>query len=97
MIDPAFVQTMARYNAWQNDNLYTAAASLTDEARRQNRGAFFNSIHATFCHLLWGDRMWLHRLIGSPTNRRSAAATRRSMSPIGRVQAQARRSATRRS
>ncbi len=66
MIDPAFVQTMARYNAWQNDNLYTAAASLTDEARRQNRGAFFNSIHATFCHLLWGDRMWLSRFAGMP-------------------------------
>ncbi|POR53403.1 DinB family protein [Bosea psychrotolerans] len=66
MIDPAFVQTMARYNAWQNDNLYTAAASLTDEARRQNRGAFFNSIHATFCHLLWGDRMWLSRFAGTP-------------------------------
>lgn len=66
MIDPAFVQTMARYNAWQNDNLYTAAASLTDEARRQNRGAFFNSIHATLCHLLWGDRMWLSRFAGTP-------------------------------
>ncbi|AMJ63160.1 DinB family protein [Bosea sp. PAMC 26642] len=66
MIDPAFVKTMARYNAWQNDNLYAAAASLSDEARRLERGAFFGSIHGTFCHLLWGDRMWLSRFTGTP-------------------------------
>lgn len=65
MITPAFAQTMARYNAWQNENLYGAAATLTDEARRQDRGAFFGSIHGTFCHLLWGDRMWLSRFAGT--------------------------------
>ena len=66
MIEPAFVRTMAHYNAWQNDNLYTAAGSLSDEARRLERGAFFGSIHGTFCHLLWGDRMWLSRFAGTP-------------------------------
>ncbi|WP_332692817.1 DinB family protein [Bosea sp. (in: a-proteobacteria)] len=66
MINPAYVSTMARYNAWQNDNLYGAAATLTDAARRQDRGAFFGSIHGTFCHLLWGDRMWLSRFAGTP-------------------------------
>jgi uncharacterized damage-inducible protein DinB len=66
MIEPAFVRTMAHYNAWQNDNLYAAAASLSDEARRLERGAFFGSIHGTFCHLLWGDRMWLSRFAGTP-------------------------------
>lgn len=66
MIDPSFVQTMARYNAWQNENLYGAAATLADVARRQDRGAFFGSIHGTFCHLLWGDRMWLSRFAGTP-------------------------------
>ncbi|AOO80771.1 DinB family protein [Bosea vaviloviae] len=66
MIEPAFVRTMAHYNAWQNDSLYAAAASLSDEARRLERGAFFGSIHGTFCHLLWGDRMWLSRFAGTP-------------------------------
>ena len=66
MIEPAFVRTMAHYNAWQNDSLYAAAASLSDEARRLERGAFFGSIHGTFCHLLWGDRMWLSRFSGTP-------------------------------
>lgn len=66
MIDPAYVAVMARYSAWQNENLYGAAASLSDEARRQDRGAFFGSIHGTFCHLLWADRMWLSRFAGTP-------------------------------
>lgn len=66
MIDTAYVRTMARYNAWQNDSLYTAAATLDDAARRQDRGAFFKSIHGTLCHLLWADQMWLSRFAGTP-------------------------------
>jgi uncharacterized damage-inducible protein DinB len=65
MIDIAFIQTMARYNHWQNQNLHGAAASLTDEARRLDRGAFFGSIHGTFNHLLWGDAMWMSRFAGT--------------------------------
>ncbi|KRE24199.1 damage-inducible protein DinB [Bosea sp. Root483D1] len=66
MIDTAYVATMARYNRWQNRSLYEAADSLSDEARRLDRGAFFRSIHGTFCHLLWADRMWLSRFAGTP-------------------------------
>lgn len=66
MIDTAYVRTLARYNAWQNDSLYAAAAELDDAARRQDRGAFFRSIHGTLCHLLWADRMWLSRFAGTP-------------------------------
>lgn len=61
MIDPEYVQAMAQYNRWQNGSLYTAADSLSDVARRQDRGAFFGSIHATLNHLLWGDTMWMSR------------------------------------
>jgi len=32
MIDPAYVRRMARYNRWQNQNLYGAADALSDEA-----------------------------------------------------------------
>lgn len=66
MIDTAYVRTMARYNVWQNESLLTAAATLDDAARRQDRGAFFKSIHGTLCHLLWADRMWLSRFAGTP-------------------------------
>lgn len=66
MITPEFARTMARYNAWQNASLYGAAATLSDEARRADRGAFFTSIHGTLSHLAWGDTVWLSRFTGSP-------------------------------
>ena len=61
MIDRAYVQRMARYNRWQNENLYGAADRLSDDERRRERGAFFGSIHKTLSHLLWGDRVWMSR------------------------------------
>ena len=66
MITPGYTQMMARYNAWQNQSIYAAAATLTNEARRRNRGAFFGSIHATLNHLLWGDQAWMHRFANTP-------------------------------
>jgi uncharacterized damage-inducible protein DinB len=65
MIDAAYVQRMARYNRWQNENLYGAADALSDAERRRERGAFFGSIHATLNHILWGDRAWMSRLAGT--------------------------------
>ena len=61
MIDAAYVQRLARYNRWQNENLYGVADRLSDEERRRDRGAFFGSIHGTLSHLLWGDCMWMSR------------------------------------
>ena len=55
---------MARYNRWQNGSIYAAADGLTDAQRNEERGAFFGSIHATLNHLLWADRIWMHRLAG---------------------------------
>lgn len=66
MIQTAFVARMARYNRWQNRNLYGAASILGEEARRLDRGAFFRSIHETLSHLVWGDSVWLHRFDGTP-------------------------------
>jgi uncharacterized damage-inducible protein DinB len=66
MIDADYVVTMARYNRWQNQSLYTAASALDDAARRVGRGSFFRSIHGTLCHVLWGDQMWMHRFAGTP-------------------------------
>jgi len=64
MITPAFCQTMARYNAWQNQSIYMAAATLDEAAREADRGAFFGSIRDTLSHLMWGDLMWISRFDG---------------------------------
>ena len=61
MIDVAYVQRMSRYNRWQNENLYGVADRLSDTERRQERGAFFGSIHKTLSHLLWADYQWMSR------------------------------------
>ncbi|MBO6836009.1 MAG: damage-inducible protein DinB [Alphaproteobacteria bacterium] len=66
MIDAAFVRTMARYNTWQNDNIYAAAETLSAAERSAGRGAFFGSIHGTLSHLLWGDQMWMSRFSTCP-------------------------------
>lgn len=64
MIDADFVRTMARYNAWQNRSLYREADRLSDAQRREDRGAFFRSVHGTLGHILWGDMTWMARLDG---------------------------------
>jgi uncharacterized damage-inducible protein DinB len=69
MITPDYVRAMAGYNRWQNENIYGAAGTLSDEERKQQRGAFFGSIHGTLNHLLWGDQMWMSRFAGTPKPR----------------------------
>ncbi len=66
MITSDYVRTMASYNRWQNESLYGAADTLTDAQRKEQRGAFFGSIHGTLNHLLWGDQMWMSRFAGTP-------------------------------
>lgn len=61
MITSEFARTMARYNRWQNGNHYGAADTLSEAARRQDRGAFFGSIHGTLAHLMFGDGIWMSR------------------------------------
>jgi uncharacterized damage-inducible protein DinB len=66
MISSKYVQRMARYNRWQNENLYGVADRLSAEERRRARCAFFGSIENTLNHLLWGDRIWMSRFAGTP-------------------------------
>jgi uncharacterized damage-inducible protein DinB len=61
MITADFVRLMAEYNAEMNRRLYSAAAQLTDEERKADRGAFWKSIHGTLSHLVWGDAQWMSR------------------------------------
>ena len=66
MVSPAYVRTMAAYNAEMNSRLYDAAARITDPERRKERGAFWGSLHGTLSHLLWGDQMWMSRFDNWP-------------------------------
>ncbi len=64
MISLEWLGAMARYNRWMNGKLYALAATLDDETRKRDSGAFFKSIHGTFNHLLLADRVWLGRFQG---------------------------------
>jgi uncharacterized damage-inducible protein DinB len=59
------LQLMAQYNQWMNQKLYDTAASLSAEALRENRGAFFGSIFSTLNHLAVADTIWIRRLSAS--------------------------------
>jgi uncharacterized damage-inducible protein DinB len=58
---------LARYNRGFNDRLYAACEALTDAQRKQDRGAFFGSIHHTLTHLVLADKMWLGRFAAQDT------------------------------
>jgi uncharacterized damage-inducible protein DinB len=64
-MSPEWLSALARYNRWMNENIYNAAASLDDEARKRDVGAFFKSIHGTLNHILVADRIWLGRFTGA--------------------------------
>ncbi|MEM9477664.1 MAG: DinB family protein [Pseudomonadota bacterium] len=74
MLSLELARTMARYNRWQNRSLVTAADTLTDGARWQDRGAFFGSIAQTLNHILWDDRIWIARLRGNRAEEASIGA-----------------------
>jgi len=66
MIDSHYCQTMADYNHWMNQKLYTICAGIPNAERKKDRGAFFKSIHGTLNHLLYADRAWMGRFIEKP-------------------------------
>ena len=66
MISRDWCTTMARYNAWMNTRLYALCATLDDEERRRDRGAFFKSIHSTLNHIVYADLAFLSRFTGDP-------------------------------
>lgn len=65
----------AQYNAWLNGRLYELIASLTEDQRRRDMGAFFRSIHGTLNHILLTDRIWLGRISKHPHGFRSLEKT----------------------
>jgi len=64
LITPLYCQTMARYNAWQNNGVRDIVARMDIADLTKDRGAFFGSIMGTLNHLLWGDIRWMSRFDG---------------------------------
>ncbi|MEJ0016633.1 MAG: DinB family protein [Acetobacteraceae bacterium] len=61
MITPAYVRLMAQYNAEMNRRIFAAAEQVDDAERKADRGAFWQSLHGTLTHILWGDMQWMSR------------------------------------
>ena len=64
MTPAAHYRMFGHYNAWANSRLYDAAARLSYEQYRADRGAFFKSVHGSLNHLLVTDRIWMQRFTG---------------------------------
>lgn len=54
-------QLKAKYNQRMNQQVYAAAAQLSDAERKLDRKAFFHSIHNTLNHIIGADIIWLSR------------------------------------
>jgi uncharacterized damage-inducible protein DinB len=63
-MNPLWLRTMASYAVWMNGKLIACAATLSDDDRKRDLGAFFKSLHATLDHVNYGDMAWLARLDG---------------------------------
>ena len=61
------LQTAARYNAWANNRIYNALSRIDDSSRKEDRKAFFGSIHNTMNHILLADLIYRERLEKKPT------------------------------
>ncbi|MFA7429436.1 MAG: DinB family protein [Rhodospirillaceae bacterium] len=59
------VLRFAAYNAWANERLYEAVATLPAEEIARDRKGFFRSILGTLNHIMVADRAWMGRITGS--------------------------------
>ncbi|NEQ36304.1 MAG: damage-inducible protein DinB [Okeania sp. SIO3I5] len=56
-----YFQRLSQYNYWMNEKIYLVCESIPDSVRREDKGAFFNSIQGTLNHILLADKLWLSR------------------------------------
>lgn len=54
-------ELLADYNQGMNENIYQAAARLSEVDLAEDQGSFFGSIINTLNHILVGDIIWLQR------------------------------------
>ncbi len=56
MITSNFLETMALYNKWQNENIFQLCDKLTDTQLNCDKGMFFRSIFNTLNHIIHVDK-----------------------------------------
>ncbi|ROR97913.1 putative damage-inducible protein DinB [Sinobacterium caligoides] len=61
-------ELMAAYNQRINSSIYNAAATLSSDELKRDRGAFFSSIIGTLNHIIVGDTIWLKRFANHPAS-----------------------------
>ncbi len=83
MLTADYVALMARYNAWQNAQLTRAIDGVSLKLLTEDHGAFFGSILGTLNHILWADRIWLHRLGVEGTRPEGGIAESTTLTPTG--------------
>lgn len=66
MYSTEYCTTMAKYNHWMNQKIYTICAGIPNTKRNEDLGAFFKSITGTLNHILVADRIWLGRFTQNP-------------------------------
>ena len=71
MNSKSHLELLCRYNRWMNEKLYEVCATMPDELRKADKGAFFKSVHGTLNHILLADRIWLGRFLAQPFPARS--------------------------
>jgi len=60
------VESAAKYNLWANNRIYNALKKMSDKDRKENRKAFFKSIHNTMNHILLADLLYRQRIEKKP-------------------------------
>jgi len=66
VITSSYCSSLADYNQWMNTRLYETCNALSDAERKEDRSAFFRSIHSTLNHILFGDLAFMSRFTGDP-------------------------------
>jgi len=66
VITSEYCSTLADYNHWMNTRLFETCGALSDRQRKEDRSAFFGSIHSTLNHILFGDLAFMSRFTGDP-------------------------------
>jgi len=64
---------LSKYNQLMNQRLYEAVAKLPDAKIKEDKGAFFKSLHGTLNHILVGDIVWIKRFSCNPASLSSLA------------------------
>lgn len=77
------VRLMARYNAWQNAQVMRAVDGVSLKLLTEDHGAFFGSILGTLNHILWADRLWLHRFGAKVAAPEGGMAESTTLTPTG--------------